>query len=192
MALPDGHGERGLDPVSLMPAGMILNGRGVMGPTSPTGELQVSAPSGEGARLFRAVGCAKCHVPSLRAVAQEVVLYSDLLLHDMGPALDDKIVQGEAEGRGWRTALLIGLGLCRRTCMTAAPRPCARRSPPTVARRRSCAIASWLCPSATSRRCIGILRDYELAADLIYNGNSSRAAAAYYRTDIALRCVCLR
>ena len=33
------------------------------------------------------------------------------LLHDMGPALDDKIVQGEAAGRDWRTAPLIGLGV---------------------------------------------------------------------------------
>jgi len=39
----------------------------------------------------------------------DVVLYSDLLLHDMGPALDDKIVQGDAAGSDWRTAPLVGL-----------------------------------------------------------------------------------
>jgi mono/diheme cytochrome c family protein len=69
---------------------------------------------GEGARLFNAVGCAKCHVPSLRGNAGAVLLYSDLLLHDMGAALDDKIVQGSATGADWRTTPLVGLGLRER------------------------------------------------------------------------------
>jgi len=64
----------------------------------------------EGGRLFSSVGCAKCHVPALHGVNGEVVLYSDLLLHDMGPALDDKIVQGDATGADWRTTPLVGLG----------------------------------------------------------------------------------
>jgi uncharacterized integral membrane protein (TIGR00698 family) len=62
-----------------------------------------------GARLFEQVGCAKCHVPSLRGTHGPVTLYSDLLLHDMGPALDDKIVQGDASGADWRTTPLVGL-----------------------------------------------------------------------------------
>jgi uncharacterized integral membrane protein (TIGR00698 family) len=61
------------------------------------------------ARAFTAVGCAKCHVPSLHGRHGEVRLYSDLLLHDMGPALDDKIVQGDASGADWRTTPLIAL-----------------------------------------------------------------------------------
>jgi uncharacterized integral membrane protein (TIGR00698 family) len=65
----------------------------------------------EGGRIFEATGCAKCHVPTLPAGEVRVTLYSDLLLHDMGPALDDKIVQGEATGRDWRTTPLVGLGL---------------------------------------------------------------------------------
>jgi uncharacterized integral membrane protein (TIGR00698 family) len=64
-----------------------------------------------GARLFEAVGCAKCHVPSLRGLHGDVPLYSDLLLHDMGAALDDKIVQGQATGSEWRTTPLIGTRL---------------------------------------------------------------------------------
>ena len=64
-----------------------------------------------GGRLFAAVGCAKCHVPALAGRHGEVPLYSDLLLHDMGQALDDKIVQGEANGADWRTTPLVGLGL---------------------------------------------------------------------------------
>ena len=67
--------------------------------------------SSRGERIFVATGCAKCHVPSLAAHDQLITLYSDLLLHDMGPALDDKIIQGEATGRDWRTAPLSGLGL---------------------------------------------------------------------------------
>ena len=63
-----------------------------------------------GGRLFSATGCAKCHVPALRGRNGEVTLYSDLLLHNMGPALDDKIEQGNATGAEWRTAPLIGVG----------------------------------------------------------------------------------
>ncbi len=62
-----------------------------------------------GNRIFNSVGCAKCHVPSLRGRSGAVPLYADLLLHDMGPALDDKIVQGNASGADWRTTPLIGL-----------------------------------------------------------------------------------
>ena len=60
------------------------------------------------------MGCAKCHVPSLRGVNGEVALYSDLLLHDTGAALDDKIVQGDATGADWRTTPLVGIGLRER------------------------------------------------------------------------------
>jgi CxxC motif-containing protein (DUF1111 family) len=37
--------------------------------------------------------------------------YSDLLLHDMGPALDDGYTEGSAETYEWRTPPLWGLGL---------------------------------------------------------------------------------
>ncbi|MBW8893946.1 MAG: c-type cytochrome, partial [Burkholderiales bacterium] len=53
-----------------------------------------SIPSGQGARLFNAVGCAKCHVPSLRGVNGDVPLYS-----------------GQASGAEWRTTPLIGTRL---------------------------------------------------------------------------------
>jgi uncharacterized integral membrane protein (TIGR00698 family) len=70
-----------------------------------------TAPLNAGARLFDGVGCAKCHVPTLRGLHGDVPLYSDLLLHDMGPALDDKIVQGQATGAEWRTTPLVGIHL---------------------------------------------------------------------------------
>ncbi|MEO8058554.1 MAG: putative sulfate exporter family transporter [Burkholderiales bacterium] len=84
-------------------AGAAAERTAASGGTGPAG--------GEGARLFNAVGCAKCHVPSLRGNGGEVLLYSDLLLHDMGAALDDKIEQGSATGADWRTTPLVGLGL---------------------------------------------------------------------------------
>ncbi len=77
----------------------------LVAPVRPAEHL---APAG--AAIFRRTGCAACHVPSLRAGDQEVPLYSDLLLHDMGPALDDGVPQGQATGRDWRTTPLWGLG----------------------------------------------------------------------------------
>lgn len=77
-----------------------------------TGDSAMLADAG--GRLFGTVGCAKCHVPALAGEHGEVLLYSDLLLHDTGPALDDKIVQGSATGADWRTTPLVGLSARRR------------------------------------------------------------------------------
>lgn len=76
----------------------------------------------QGQALFHSVGCASCHVPvlqtgpsSVSALAhRDVVLYSDLLLHDMGDALADNRPDGGASGREWRTAPLWGLRLMQR------------------------------------------------------------------------------
>jgi len=64
----------------------------------------------DGAAVFEQTGCAACHVPTLTARTRDVPLYSDLLLHDMGRALDDRVVQGSAAGPEWRTTPLWGLG----------------------------------------------------------------------------------
>ncbi len=66
-----------------------------------------------GEEVFRATGCEACHVASLRTSTRAVPLYSDLLMHDMGPLLDDRIDQFSATGREWRTAPLWGVS--RRT-----------------------------------------------------------------------------
>ena len=58
-----------------------------------------------GAAIFEQIGCVSCHIPTL----DDVPLYSDLLIHDMGPGLDDAVVQGSAGGRDWRTTPLWGL-----------------------------------------------------------------------------------
>ncbi|HSI48642.1 MAG TPA: putative sulfate exporter family transporter [Ideonella sp.] len=78
------------------------------------GQLALAQRLDVGGRVFDAVGCAKCHVPSLPGIHGDVPLYSDLLLHDMGPALDDKIVQGDATGADWRTTPLVGLHMRQR------------------------------------------------------------------------------
>jgi CxxC motif-containing protein (DUF1111 family) len=74
--------------------------------------------SDAGAALFASTGCASCHVPSLRTRADypiaplagiDAAVYSDLLLHDMGDSLGDSLVEGDASGREWKTAPLIGL-----------------------------------------------------------------------------------
>ena len=75
--------------------------------TLPAPRPRASHPAG--AAVFNESGCAACHMPSLKAGMRRVPLYSDLLLHDMGRALDDRVVQGSAGGREWRTAPLWGL-----------------------------------------------------------------------------------
>jgi mono/diheme cytochrome c family protein len=67
-------------------------------------------PDRAGGALFAAIGCQGCHTPTLNAKNTTVLLYSDLLLHDMGPTLADGVVQGDATGADWRTMPLWGLG----------------------------------------------------------------------------------
>jgi CxxC motif-containing protein (DUF1111 family) len=72
-----------------------------------------------GEQTFMRIGCAGCHVPTLKtgtsdiAVLNEVEFhpYTDLLLHDMGAELDDKYTEGSAKTSEWRTTPLWGLGL---------------------------------------------------------------------------------
>lgn len=66
--------------------------------------------------LFREVGCASCHTPTLRtgrhpvqALSEKTVhLYSDLLLHDLGPAYPG-VCAGDAAPTEFRTGRLMGL-----------------------------------------------------------------------------------
>lgn len=72
-----------------------------------------------GEARFAEIGCAGCHVPALttgtsdiEALSQKTFYpYTDLLLHDMGPDLDDGYTEGSALTSEWRTAPLWGLGL---------------------------------------------------------------------------------
>jgi CxxC motif-containing protein (DUF1111 family) len=82
----------------------------------------------KGEKLFEQVGCDDCHRASLRTVkdyyapwpdgsvhrvdalsGKVLRPYSDLLIHDMGDALEDVRPMGRASGRFWRTTPLWGL-----------------------------------------------------------------------------------
>lgn len=82
---------------------------------TPGGEDSIN----NGRMLFKRVGCAHCHTPTLStgdlATTSamnniDVDLFSDLLLHSMGPGLADDVLQGQALGDEFRTAPLWGLG----------------------------------------------------------------------------------
>ncbi|MFQ5627157.1 MAG: di-heme oxidoredictase family protein [bacterium] len=72
-----------------------------------------------GEQVFADIGCAACHIPTFKTGPSEIAplaftdvqLYSDLLLHDMGPALADNFPEGNATGTEWRTTPLWGLGI---------------------------------------------------------------------------------
>ena len=73
-----------------------------------------------GEQVFAAAGCAGCHVPSLSTAADAedpalaghtIHAFTDMLLHDMGPGLDDGLPEGDAESFEWRTPPLWGIGL---------------------------------------------------------------------------------
>jgi len=59
-----------------------------------------------GFAVFQTAGCAGCHSPTLPGRGIKVPLYSDLLLHDMGPGLADGLPQGSASGSEFRTMTL--------------------------------------------------------------------------------------
>jgi CxxC motif-containing protein (DUF1111 family) len=74
----------------------------------------------QGEQLFVTIGCARCHVPSMRTRPdaalpqlsnQNIQPFTDLLLHDMGEDLADGRPDYDADGRQWRTPPLWGLGL---------------------------------------------------------------------------------
>lgn len=59
-----------------------------------------------GRALFDEVGCNACHATLRTADGKSVAAYTDLLLHQMGPDLDDGIGEGAARSDEWRTAPL--------------------------------------------------------------------------------------
>ena len=83
---------------------------------SPPPPLPITASTGFGGKIFVDIGCAQCHTPMLTTGpssipalnGQRVMLFSDLLLHDMG-SLGDGIGQGTATGQEMKTAPLWGL-----------------------------------------------------------------------------------
>jgi CxxC motif-containing protein (DUF1111 family) len=98
------------------------DGEGVVGFTDfmmllappPRGPITAQVIAGD--LIFRGIGCAGCHRPTLKTGPNPVAAldrksyqpFSDFLLHDMG-ALGDGITQNKATGRLMRTAPLWGL-----------------------------------------------------------------------------------
>lgn len=74
-----------------------------------------------GNAIFKEVGCESCHRETLYTGPSPVTAlnkvefhpYTDLLLHDLGPGLDDGYTEGIAKSSEWRTAPLWGLGLAK-------------------------------------------------------------------------------
>ncbi len=74
-----------------------------------------------GKQVFLNIGCGECHKPELKTGRSNIDAlsyktfypYTDLLLHDMGPELDDGYTEGSAKTSEWRTPALWGLGLSK-------------------------------------------------------------------------------
>jgi len=75
-----------------------------------------------GENIFSSIGCAQCHRSTLQTGINEkfselsnqtIYPYTDMLLHDMGPALADQRPDFMAQGSEWRTAPLWGIGLVK-------------------------------------------------------------------------------
>ncbi len=74
-----------------------------------------------GEQIFTQINCASCHVPALQTGYSPIEVlsfktffpYTDLLLHDMGPGLDDGYTEGKALTNEWKTPALWGLGLSK-------------------------------------------------------------------------------
>lgn len=73
----------------------------------------------QGKSIFAQINCVACHKSELKTSYAPVnslsyktfAPYTDLLLHDMGSALDDGYTEGSAKTYEWRTPPLWGIGL---------------------------------------------------------------------------------
>jgi hypothetical protein len=96
-----------------------------LAPPTPIDETESSAT---GRTLFAQIGCALCHTPSLQTGASVIPalsgktanLYSDLVLHQMGPGLADGVVEGNAGPDEFRTPPCGGSGSASSSSTTAA------------------------------------------------------------------------
>ncbi len=72
-----------------------------------------------GKKVFMTIKCSACHTPELKTGTSELPVlsnkiffpYTDLLLHDIGPGLNDGYTEGSATASEWKTPPLWGLGL---------------------------------------------------------------------------------
>ena len=86
---------------------------------APIQRNQNDAEVVQGKSLFIQAGCENCHKQTLKTDFSTITAlpnktfhpYTDLLLHDMGPGLNDGYTEGSATTSEWRTPPLWGLGL---------------------------------------------------------------------------------
>ena len=96
----------------------VVNFASFMRLSAPPSPATHSPSELNGKALFRKIGCATCHSPSLttgkssfEGMSQvKIEPYSDFALHHMGSRLSDDISQGLAGADEFRTAPLWGLG----------------------------------------------------------------------------------
>jgi Di-haem oxidoreductase, putative peroxidase len=88
------------------------------GSATSTASTSSTATVARGRQVFSNVGCAACHTVSLTTGRSSITgqsnvtfqPFSDFALHDMGDGLADRVSQGLANGREFRTAPLWGVG----------------------------------------------------------------------------------
>ena len=102
-----------------IPASTVLEAVVYVRLLSPPKRGEMTSEVKEGEQIFEEIGCAACHVPTMRTGPHFINaldrvnahIYSDLLLHDMGDELADNRPDGTATGTEWRTAPLWGTRL---------------------------------------------------------------------------------
>ncbi|MEE2658493.1 MAG: di-heme oxidoredictase family protein [Candidatus Latescibacterota bacterium] len=107
-------GDLAADPE--IPAGIVFQTVMYIRLLQPPDRGDITDEVRRGEQHFVNIGCASCHVPLMHTGPQAipaldrqpVALYSDLLLHDMGPGLADNRPDGQASGTEWKTPPLWG------------------------------------------------------------------------------------
>jgi CxxC motif-containing protein (DUF1111 family) len=85
---------------------------------APPTPVPPTTSTSNGFAVFQSIGCNMCHTVSFTTPSSSIAalsnvtatLYSDMLVHDMGPGLADNVKQGNATGDQFRTAPLWGIG----------------------------------------------------------------------------------
>ena len=106
--LPAGVDPTGEPELPAQDVALITDYVRFLAPPAPA-RMDIEARRGQG--IFARIGCAACHLPTLRTGRSEIRVldratfhpYTDLLLHDMGPELDDGYTEGRALSSEWRT-----------------------------------------------------------------------------------------
>ena len=101
----DAAADPEVDAATMRRIDAFVRGLAPLAPRAPTDRRDREALA-KGKALFSAIGCVGCHRDALGGVQG---VYSDLLLHDLGPGLDAGLDDGPAKARFWRTAPLWGL-----------------------------------------------------------------------------------